>query len=203
MRSIATLELDGGCLAFDFVNTISNRNIPFFHEYLNHYDDFLEWSKRAGVLSKARAGSIAEFALHHQKLAQKSFIEVIRIREVLFAMLSATACGKKPAEKDIEQFNQILSRTLSNLKLEIDRGKVNISFAQPDQVLEEPLFIIVKNAFDVLTGEDMSRIKECPNCGWLFLDRTKNGKRRWCNMQVCGSRDKSHRYYLKNRTTSK
>ncbi|MFD0480100.1 CGNR zinc finger domain-containing protein [Nonomuraea thailandensis] len=36
---------------------------------------------------------------------------------------------------------------------------------------------------------------ECPSCGWLFLDTTRNGSRRWCSMAMCGSQVKSRRYY--------
>ncbi|WP_344746998.1 CGNR zinc finger domain-containing protein [Streptosporangium vulgare] len=35
----------------------------------------------------------------------------------------------------------------------------------------------------------------CPSCYWLFLDTSKNGRRRWCSMTTCGSRDKARRYY--------
>ncbi|WP_214108135.1 CGNR zinc finger domain-containing protein [Acrocarpospora catenulata] len=29
----------------------------------------------------------------------------------------------------------------------------------------------------------------------MFLDVSKNRRRRWCSMTTCGSRDKSRRYY--------
>jgi predicted RNA-binding Zn ribbon-like protein len=39
------------------------------------------------------------------------------------------------------------------------------------------------------------RVKACGGCGWLFVDRTRNGSRRWCISAMCGSRDKARRYY--------
>jgi predicted RNA-binding Zn ribbon-like protein len=39
-------------------------------------------------------------------------------------------------------------------------------------------------------------VKECDghDCGWLFLDTSKAGRRRWCSMDVCGNRAKAQRY---------
>jgi predicted RNA-binding Zn ribbon-like protein len=47
----------------------------------------------------------------------------------------------------------------------------------------------------LLTQGQLDRLGECPSCGWLFLDTSKNRRRRWCSMATCGSRDKARRYY--------
>ncbi|MCB9297188.1 MAG: CGNR zinc finger domain-containing protein [Lewinellaceae bacterium] len=51
----------------------------------------------------------------------------------------------------------------------------------------------------LLQTERWPRIRACPSCGWLFLDTSKNGRRRWCNMQACGSQAKARRWYHKNK----
>jgi predicted RNA-binding Zn ribbon-like protein len=33
------------------------------------------------------------------------------------------------------------------------------------------------------------------DCAWLFLDKTKNKRRRWCDMKICGNRVKARRHY--------
>ena len=43
------------------------------------------------------------------------------------------------------------------------------------------------------------RLKICPNCQWLFLDRSRNRSRAWCDMAVCGNRAKASRHYRRNR----
>lgn len=40
-----------------------------------------------------------------------------------------------------------------------------------------------------------SKIRTCPNCDWLFLDKSKNGSRRWCDMAICGNRAKAAKHY--------
>lgn len=43
------------------------------------------------------------------------------------------------------------------------------------------------------------RLKICPNCGWLFLDRSRNRSRTWCDMAVCGNRSKASRHYYRQK----
>jgi predicted RNA-binding Zn ribbon-like protein len=44
---------------------------------------------------------------------------------------------------------------------------------------------------------DVHQLKACPldegGCGWLFLDRSRNGSRRWCTMEDCGAHAKARR----------
>jgi predicted RNA-binding Zn ribbon-like protein len=53
------------------------------------------------------------------------------------------------------------------------------------------------SAAGLITSEEVRRLRTCanPDCGWLFLDTTKNGLRKWCSMSDCGGRAKSKRYY--------
>ena len=55
------------------------------------------------------------------------------------------------------------------------------------------------SALALLNGEVSRRMKICGNCGWLFIDRSRNKSRIWCDMAVCGNRTKASRHYRKNR----
>lgn len=46
---------------------------------------------------------------------------------------------------------------------------------------------------------DPERMKICGNCGWLFIDRSKNRSRAWCDMAVCGNRAKANRHYRRKK----
>jgi predicted RNA-binding Zn ribbon-like protein len=54
---------------------------------------------------------------------------------------------------------------------------------------------MLHSALEVAFSESAKRVKVCGNCGWLFLDRTRNGSKRWCMPDLCGSRTRSRRYY--------
>ena len=55
------------------------------------------------------------------------------------------------------------------------------------------------SALRLLAMPEEQRMKICPNCGWLFLDRSKNRSRAWCDMAVCGNRAKASRHYHRKR----
>jgi CGNR zinc finger protein len=48
----------------------------------------------------------------------------------------------------------------------------------------------------VALGTERPRLRACGNrrCGWLFVDRSPNGRRRWCDPKACGNRMKVRRY---------
>lgn len=51
------------------------------------------------------------------------------------------------------------------------------------------------SALSLITFAEPERIKICPKCEWLFLDRSRNRSRTWCDMTVCGNRAKASRHY--------
>jgi predicted RNA-binding Zn ribbon-like protein len=58
-------------------------------------------------------------------------------------------------------------------------------------------------AIGLLCHVDLSRLKACPpqdgGCGWLFVDHTRNGSRRWCSMDDCGTQAKIRRLTQRRR----
>jgi predicted RNA-binding Zn ribbon-like protein len=52
-----------------------------------------------------------------------------------------------------------------------------------------------RSALRLAAAPDDGRLKICPNCGWLFIDRSRNKSRLWCDMTVCGNREKARRHY--------
>lgn len=69
-------------------------------------------------------------------------------------------------------------------------------WTETDQ-LEFILWQVVRSTADLLTSPERDRIRECAgeDCGWVFLDLSRNRSRRWCDMEDCGNRAKAHRHY--------
>jgi predicted RNA-binding Zn ribbon-like protein len=63
------------------------------------------------------------------------------------------------------------------------------------------LWPVAHAASELLTSEDLAYVRRCASdsCAWLFLDKTKNHRRRWCEMKTCGNRDKARRYYQRQK----
>ena len=198
-KTIDKLLLDGGCTCFDFTNTVNSRHVSSGHEYLKTYADLLEWCNRTGLISSARIKELFDLANSRQKEAEQIMEGAMMGREVLFRVFSAVAAGQKPDRKDLAAFNEKVSDSLSHVRLTMKNGEKSLDLSPDKPDLEEPLWQIYKSAFDVWINEDVDRIKECESCGWLFLDKSKNNRRRWCNMKTCGSSDKALRYYYKKK----
>ena len=81
------------------------------------------------------------------------------------------------------------------------RSDGNYGWWWPEDVddLELPLWPIAYSAGILFPEIDPKRLKQCPSedCGWLFMDRSKNASRRWCDMRTCGNRAKARRHYAR------
>jgi predicted RNA-binding Zn ribbon-like protein len=58
---------------------------------------------------------------------------------------------------------------------------------------------ILQSAVELAFSPDLARVKACPACGWLFIDRTRNRSKRWCITALCGNRSKMYRHYRRRR----
>lgn len=196
-RTLENLQLDGGCLVFDFVNTVNTRKPEPEFEYLTAFEDFLAWSAKVGSLRGKRLQALREHASVKPKDATAGLCDVIHVRENLYQLFSSIAAGKSPDAPVVNAFNERLALAFQKINVKFVAAGAEVHFRKDNVSFDEPLNSILKSAFDILTLEDFHRIKECPRCGWLFLDTSKNGKRKWCNMNVCGSREKALDYYYR------
>jgi len=66
---------------------------------------------------------------------------------------------------------------------------------------EAPLWPIARSAAELLASEQVHFIRNCSSktCQWLFLDTSKNHRRRWCDMKLCGNRAKVRRFYTRKK----
>jgi predicted RNA-binding Zn ribbon-like protein len=61
---------------------------------------------------------------------------------------------------------------------------------------------ILHEAMALAFSPEKERVRICGNCGWLFIDRTRNANKRWCTANLCGSRAKARRYYARKLQSS-
>jgi len=200
-RSIATLALDGGALCFHFINTVNDWTVTDSYEYLVTYDDVIAWCRKVGVLNEHQLVALATYARQNETAATNALQKLKRTRETLYQFFSGIAAndGTTLSPIVIEKFNKALSSALSRLQFEQAETGMKSILKQEDNDLLAPLWEVMLSAYDTLTKEEPTRIKECETCGWIFLDHTKNNKKRWCSPLTCGTMHKSRRYYQKKK----
>jgi predicted RNA-binding Zn ribbon-like protein len=168
-------NLIGGVLCLDFVNTVDPRHTPGRHEYLDDYP--ADPAGAARVLDRA-----------------------IRLREALYPLFSRAAQGRPPVPGDLAVLQAELTRALPHLRIGWSPAGFGREWEQDSKALDQVLWPVSWSAAELLLHGPVDRIRECPgqgNCGWLFLDLSKNASRRWCDMRVCGNRAKARRHYAR------
>ena len=84
---------------------------------------------------------------------------------------------------------------LSAAQLSVSDDRVVLASSDPDS-LDAVVAGVVGASIDLLTSDVVQRIGRCADetCGWIFFDTTRSGTRRWCEMKVCGNRNKVRRF---------
>ncbi len=91
--NIADLELHGGRLCLDFVNSVSWRNGPAPREWLADYGEFVAWARHAGLIGARAARSLSAAAADEPEAALRAHDRAIALREALHGIFRASAEG--------------------------------------------------------------------------------------------------------------
>ena len=196
-------ELSGGALCLDFVNTVDNRPTPERQELLRRYDDLVAWAAQAGAVSARQAAGLKREGSRRLREAQAALDRARTVRETLFALFSAAAAGRRLSAADLQALHPEMAAAWGCLRLAPAPGLcAQWTWAGDDAALDRPLWPVLRSAAELLTSDDMGRIRACAaeRCAWLFIDRSKNHSRRWCDMSVCGNRDKVRRHRQRRRS---
>lgn len=183
------------CLAF--TNTASARVDGTFKEQrLYSYEDLLAWGVGEEALPASSAAQLADLAHSSPQQARDELHAAIELREALYRIFTAHADGREPPAGDMSLLNSVLAQTLPHLQLAAGPDGFSWVWNEDEADLGRMLWPVARSAADLLTSDDLARVRECAGerCNWLFIDRSKNHSRRWCDMQDCGNVAKVRRY---------
>ena len=193
------IELSGGALALDFANTVGGTHVRPTHDHLRSYGDIARFAVLAGDLQPGSARRLVQRSEHDPRRAAAVYELGIALRESIWAVFSALASGDSPREADLALIGDAAAAGAARSRLVYDKDGVGWSLPSDSDELERPLWDIARSAADLLTSGEHDRIKECASttCEWVFLDRSRNRSRRWCDMSDCGNRAKARRFQAK------
>ena len=199
-------ELSGGHLALDFANTASRRPDPSQNrERLTDFGRLVTWGEQAGLVKGREAERLRTGAQEHGRGALTTLRRAVRLREAIYALFSAHAKGESPPADALGTLNEEIPGAYSCLRVDSCREGFEWSLSCKDEGAAPILAPVIRAAADLLTSPDAARVRECgsESCSWLFLDRSKNASRRWCDMAVCGNRAKARRHYAREKKASR
>jgi predicted RNA-binding Zn ribbon-like protein len=133
--------------------------------------------------------------------ASAALIRAIETREVIFRLLLSSIRKRAPNEDDLATFNAVLANAPARTRIALEDEHYQWRFSGEADSLDDPLWRIVWAAADLLTADQLAQVKICEGdeCGWVFLDISRNQARRWCSMADCGNRAKANRYYKRHK----
>jgi predicted RNA-binding Zn ribbon-like protein len=191
---LVQLRMLAGHPALDFVNTIDPREGTRRVEYLHRHGDLVAWARKAGVLSGKMIGRVTRAAADDPAAAARAFTRAVALREALYAIFGAVVARRPVPANDMRKLQATYREAITQSRLVATGRRFQWQLTGG---LDAVRAQIARDAVALLESEMLGRVRRCPgggDCGWLFLDSSKNASRRWCSMEGCGNRAKRRRF---------
>ncbi|MHA6684902.1 CGNR zinc finger domain-containing protein [Mesorhizobium sp. A556] len=179
----------GGVLALDTANTVVLRGDP--QKTFDRFDDPAEIARFAEVASTIRASELGGRRLAAPRPQQIAPV-VVAIREATDRLFRRAVHEGALDTGALPPLLEACAKGLAGTAEKIGGSKK--PFGEPATPIAFEAALVV-SALSLLAPGAAERLKICPNCGWLFMDRSRNSSRLWCDMAVCGNRRKASRHY--------
>ena len=210
--SLLPFKYVGGDASLDLVNTVDWTTRGLEQERLGDYERLTRWAEGAEVIVPRRATRLRTLALAQPRTAERVHREAIELRRQLRELFSTIGRGGRLDQvAALEPLNVTLRAAMSRLEL-LPPGRpgdadapLQWNWRDAAERLDSLLWPVLRSAADLLTSDEGARVRECggEDCGWLYVDRSRNGLRRWCEMETCGNREKAKRRASSNRRSAR
>ena len=196
-----SIALIAGDLALNFANSASGRGFPSHQDHLQLPAHVADWLEHAGALDAATAADLRARLAADPVFADALLAEARRLRDDVHAVAAAIARRAAPPAPALDDLAALHAGWLAAAKLAPDGERRGWRWRVEEAPLAAALGPVALAAVALVTERDPTRIRECGGiaCGWLFYDETKNNRRRWCEMEVCGNRAKQRRRAARGR----
>jgi predicted RNA-binding Zn ribbon-like protein len=190
---------DDACLAY--ANTLSWRGRAAPLEELRDVGDLVRWVAGSAGLGPEVVGAWESWARPHPAAGAALFAEAIALREAIYRIFRALACGEAIPDPDLAALNRALAAAPPRRRLAPRAAGYGWQIGPAKNSAPTLLAPVLWSAGDLLASDRRRRVRLCANaqCLWLFLDESKAGTRRWCDMASCGNRAKARRHYQRTR----
>lgn len=191
----------GGHACLDFTNTLGGQRRGETREYLSGYDDLVEWGTQAKAITEPQANALLHAARQLPGEAAATFEKALVFREAIYRIFAAVIAETPPAEADLALLNTELGKALAGGRVVPIAGSFEWEWTSESTALDPMLEPVARSAAELLTSPERALVRECANedCSWLFVDQTKNHRRRWCSTTGCGNVAKVRRHRQRQR----
>ena len=177
----------GNSPAVDFINTeMMSRGERV--DLLQDDADLVRWAQAAGLATGLRltAGDLSTAKTLRTALKD----------------LSQARMNQRHAEPGaLAAVNRHLAKHATHEVLQVDSTSGEFELV-PDKTASSISALLANLAYEgaqLLASPAAAQLKKCsnPDCVLVFVDTSRNQKRRWCSMETCGNRAKVAKHYRK------
>jgi predicted RNA-binding Zn ribbon-like protein len=189
-------DLVGGDVALDLVNTVTARNaLPI--DWLDGYARLLEWARLSGSFDEGALHDLEGMSSADRRGAEEAVGRLRVLRESLVEVLTAVILRQDPPLDHLGRLEREWKDAVAHARFAGEAGRVRLELSVARSRLEYVRHELALRAVHLLETLPLERTRICPgpHCGWLFVDRSRGGGRRWCDMATCGNAAKGRRHY--------
>ena len=188
---VRELPIVAGHLALDFANTVDDPLGPQRWDHIPDHPNLVTWGERVGIVPGDAAAALRRAAAAEPEGAAAAVRDAVALRSALNDVFGAVVDGT-PLDDGWGRLRPFVATAVARADLESARPHPAPAWSLTEP--GAPLWPVADAAYRLLTGPELARLKRCVACPWLFLDRSRNGSRRWCSMEFCGTDEKIRRY---------
>ena len=193
-------DLVGGDVVLDLANTVTGRDANPV-DWLDRYARLLEWAPLTGAFDEVVLAELRELSAAEPRAAVAALARTHELREAVHDVIAATIRGDQAPPATLAELETHWKQAVAHARLAADGLAVlSVESSGLDYVTYE----LALRAVALLPALPRERTRVCagPRCGWLFIDRSKGGRRRWCDMATCGNAAKARRHHERRRAAS-
>ena len=188
-------DLVGGDLALDLVNTVTARDTSP-RDWLDDYGALVRWARHGGRFAARDLDALDALAQRHPVKAKAALARTKALREALCAACYVLAEHREPDAATLRTIDAARTAAANAAQLVTRDGRIAIAWHVERSGLDLVAHVVASHALALFADADLDRLRVCDgrDCGWVFVDASKNGRRRWCDMATCGNVAKARRF---------
>lgn len=190
-------RFSGGLLVLDTTNTVVRRGDPV--RSFDRFEDAAEIGRFAEAASGFRSAEVGERELFFE-VSDAAAQRVVVLREAADGLFRKAVADGEIQTARLPEFLRACASCLDDSAERV--GAPGRPFGAPSRPMRFEAALAI-SALSLLAGDAWRKVRICRNCHWLFVDRSRNASRLWCDMAVCGNRRKAKRHYERRKQAGK
>ena len=195
-HSFEPRDLVAGNVVLDLVNTVTARNTSPI-DWLDGYPRVLEWARLSRAFDEQVLRQLDRIQPAHPVQSRSALRRLRDLREALLEAFTAKIQQRDPSPAALSRIEQDWKAAVAHAELRRETDRVIPTLSVARSGLEYIRYELALKGVELLDSAPVDRTRVCPgdHCGWLFVDRSRGGQRRWCDMATCGNLAKTRRHY--------